>query len=183
MDWPRAQRIATARLRLEPLRPGHADEMAAVLADPELYVYTGGAPPSRVELARRYERQARGTSPDGTQGWLNWVLRLRSAGRLAGFVQATVTAPDGALAADLAWVVGAPDQGVGLGGEAAAAAAAWLTKAGVTTLTAHIHPANVPSAAVARRLGLEPGRVLDDGETLWSSPPGRTDALSARCRD
>ncbi len=173
MDWPRAERIATERLRLEPLRPGHADEMTAVLADPELYVFTGGEPPSRVELARRYERQARGASPDGEQGWLNWVLRLRSAGRLAGFVQATVTASDAGLAADLAWVVGARDQGQGLAGEAAAAAAAWLRDAGVVTLTAHVGPANVPSAAVARRLGLAPGPVLDDGETLWTGGAGR----------
>lgn len=40
--WPIATPIETARLRLEPLEPAHAEEMVAVLAAPELYAFTGG---------------------------------------------------------------------------------------------------------------------------------------------
>jgi len=38
--------IATGRLLLEPLWPAPAAELAPVLADPALYVFTGGGPPS-----------------------------------------------------------------------------------------------------------------------------------------
>ena len=45
-----AQPISTRRLTLMPLSTGHAGEMATVLADPELYTFTGGSPPTRQEL-------------------------------------------------------------------------------------------------------------------------------------
>src|SRR5215207_9766182 len=100
--WPGAEPLVTERLILEPLRPDHAREMVAVLADPGLYVHTGGSPPSEAELAERYARQSRGASPDGGQGWLNWILRLRRDDGLAGFVQATLSERDGGIAAELA---------------------------------------------------------------------------------
>ena len=39
-----ADRIDTERLALLPLRVEYAEEMARVLSDPELYVFTGGEP-------------------------------------------------------------------------------------------------------------------------------------------
>lgn len=39
-----ASRIDTDRLALLPLQVGYAAEMAAVLADPDLYAFTGGEP-------------------------------------------------------------------------------------------------------------------------------------------
>ncbi|SEO84253.1 GNAT family N-acetyltransferase [Amycolatopsis saalfeldensis] len=46
MDELWAESLAGARLSVEPLRPGHADEMHPVLADPRLYAFTGGQPPT-----------------------------------------------------------------------------------------------------------------------------------------
>src|SRR3954468_22439885 len=97
------------RLLLEPLTPAHADELAPLLADRALYEFTGGEPPSVAELRARYERQARGRSPDGSQRWLNWIVRCE--GEAVGYVQATVDVA--ANVADVAWVVAARFQGRG----------------------------------------------------------------------
>ena len=42
-----------ARLTLEPLRVDHAPAMVEVLADPALYEFTGGRPPTLDELTAR----------------------------------------------------------------------------------------------------------------------------------
>ncbi|MEO7981231.1 MAG: GNAT family N-acetyltransferase, partial [Sporichthyaceae bacterium] len=147
---PVATEITSDRLVLEPLRVGHAPELAAVLDDTRLHEFTGGEPASPEELTARYERQVTGRSADGTQQWFNWVLRRRGDGRAAGYLQAT-TWPDetGDLVAELAWVVAVPHQGAGLAREAAAAVARWLAARGVGRFVAHVHPGHAASAAVA----------------------------------
>jgi RimJ/RimL family protein N-acetyltransferase len=169
-QWPDAAPLSTERLELEPLRPGHAPEMAAVLADPALYLYTGGSPPSEQELAARYARQSGGVSPDGRQGWLNWVVRGRSDRRPVGIVQATLTAAGDSVNANLAWVVGTQDQGAGVATEASTAVMAWLLGLGISSFTAYILPGNKASATVATRLGLVRSPLLTDGETRWATP-------------
>jgi RimJ/RimL family protein N-acetyltransferase len=159
--------LETERLVLEPLEPRHAAEMVAVLADPDLYRHTGGQPPSDDELRRRYELQARGHSADGTALWLNWIVRERSTGAAAGFVQATVVVASGT--ADVAWVVGVPFQGRGYAREAAGAMVDRLREEGVERVTAHIHPDNVASQRVARALGLAPTTTVVDGEVRWEA--------------
>ncbi|MBD4582337.1 N-acetyltransferase, partial [Xanthomonas citri pv. citri] len=41
-------------LSLRPLRVDDAEAMAAVLADSDLYTFTGGTPPGEEELRQRY---------------------------------------------------------------------------------------------------------------------------------
>lgn len=80
-------------VHLEALVPAHADEMFDVLVDPAIYEFVEDDTPGSLEaLRRRYAALALRRSPDGTQLWLNWVVRGAS-GRLLGYVQATVTAP------------------------------------------------------------------------------------------
>ena len=161
-------RLETERLVLEPLEPRHAAEMAAVLDDPELYRHMGGSPPSDDDLRRRYELQARGRSADGTALWFNWIVRDRSTGAAAGFVQATVVVAS--RTADVAWVVGTAFQGRGYAREAATAMVDRLREDGVEHVTAHIHPDNVPSQRVAGALGLVPTTTVVDGEVRWQAP-------------
>src|SRR5262245_4995297 len=120
----RPEELSTARLLLEPLRVAHAAEMAAVLDDEELHRHVGGRPQSVDELRERYERQARGRSPDGSQRWFNWIIRERASGDPVGYVQATIDLASGV--ADVAWVVGTRHQGHGFAREAAAAMLSWL---------------------------------------------------------
>lgn len=76
-------------LVLEPLTAAHAPEMFDVLSDPAIYEFENEPPASQEALARRYALLEGRRSPDGSEGWLNWVVRLPD-GRLAGYVQATV---------------------------------------------------------------------------------------------
>ena len=163
--------LRTARLDLEPLRVEHAAEAAVAFSDARLHTFVGGEPATEDELRDRYARQVIGHSPDGSETWLNWMLRRRDTGELVGTVQATVTGST----ADLAWVVAVPHQGRGLAREAALAVRAELAGAAVRTFTAHIHPDHGASAGVARALGLEPTDVVVDGEVRWGlSAPAPT---------
>lgn len=157
--------IETARLRLDPLSVDDADEMARVLADPSLYLFTGGEPPDVEALRARYEAQVRGRSPDGTETWRTWIVRLRATGEAIGYVQATIV--DVRREADLAWVLGPDAQGRGLATEAASAVVARLADDGVARFTAHVRADHAASEGVARRIGLRPTDRVEDGERVW----------------
>lgn len=170
----RAAVIDTERLTLLPLRVGHTEEMAVVLSDPALHTYIGGTPPTVEELRSRHARQVAG-SPDPNVARCNWTIGIReeardgqrSAGCLAGCVQATI-GPDGdGRAAEIAWVVGAPWQGRGIATEAARGLVRWSKGRGVRTLVAHVHPEHEASAAVAAAIGPTPTDERHDGEVRW----------------
>jgi RimJ/RimL family protein N-acetyltransferase len=156
--------IHTERLNLVPLEVAHADEMAAVLADPALHTFIGGEPSSATELRARYERLVAG-SPDPEVSWCNWVIALEDSHELAGTVQATIT--KAGTMAEIAWVVGRSWQGRGLATEAARALVLWLRASGVTTIVAHVHPDHHAAAAVAAAAGLERTDEWEDGEVRW----------------
>jgi RimJ/RimL family protein N-acetyltransferase len=165
MLWiERVLETPSGRLRLEPMLPQHAPEMAEVLADPSLGEHVEGRPPSTEYLAHRYEILSSRSSPNGRELWLNWVIRLVSEARAIGFVQATV----GERAASLAWVVGVAWQGAGIATEAATAVIEVLEQEqGVSTFTASIAPDNQASKAVATKLGMNRSGAVHDGEEVW----------------
>ena len=127
---PASMVLRTPRLRLEPLRMDHAEEMTSVLGDPGLYVFTGGGPPTTTDLRDRYEAQVRGPSSDAGEAWRNWIVRLAETGEAIGYVQATITPAE--ARADVAWVIGQRWQGRGYATEAAIGMVAALADAGVT---------------------------------------------------
>ncbi|MGH2886699.1 MAG: GNAT family N-acetyltransferase [Solirubrobacteraceae bacterium] len=169
VDWPTAEPIDTARLTLEPLLVEHAREMADVLADPRLYEFVGGTPPSAAQLEARYALQAVGHSPDGRHGWLNWIARERATRAAVGNVQATLTVVEDHVEAEIAWVIGSAYQRRGYATEAAGAMVQWLRSRATNTIVAHIHPDHEASMGVARHLGLTATDVIDGGETRWLS--------------
>jgi RimJ/RimL family protein N-acetyltransferase len=160
------QAVATVRLDLLPLAVGHATEMAAVLADPGLHTFVGGAPATPEALRARYERLVAG-SPDPEVRWWNWVVRLRAEDCLVGTVQATVRRSPHGPVAEIAWVVGTRWQGRGIATEAAEALVARLGRQEIRTVIAHIHPGHLASAAVASAAGLAPTGQWQDGERTW----------------
>ncbi|TYC96315.1 GNAT family N-acetyltransferase [Arthrobacter echini] len=174
MPWLRATPLHTVRLNLEPLEVRHAAEMAAVLSSPELYIFTGGEPPTEDLLDSRYRRQTIGHSPEGDAKWLNWIIYSRSTRTAVGYVQATLTVEGGALVADTAWLVTASAQHRGIATEAAGAMLAWLRAQGVISIRALIHPDHHASAHVAQRLGYVPTTITVDGESLWELPETST---------
>jgi RimJ/RimL family protein N-acetyltransferase len=165
----KATPITQGDVLLTPVRGDDADTMLTVLQDRELYVFTGGEPPSIDELRRTYARRADGVSPDGAQLWLNWIVRV--SGEPAGYVQATVVSQDDQMVAELAWVIGVRFQGRGLATRSAQLMCTWLRDHGVSHSTASIHPDHAASAAIATRLGLRrSGLITDDGESIWRTP-------------
>ncbi|MFJ4919369.1 GNAT family N-acetyltransferase [Streptomyces sp. NPDC088725] len=183
-----AEPLDTERLTLLPLCAGHAVEMAAVLSDPALHTFIGGAPETLDELRARYARLTAG-SPDPAVSWCNWVIEVRAEECLAGTVQATIRpAPGGATAgsdvgrddrpggsgllAEIAWVVGMPWQGRGFATEAARGLVRGLEEQGVRTFVAHVHPENRASAAVAAAAGLVPTEEWHGGEMCWRRHTG-----------
>ncbi|MCC3293697.1 GNAT family N-acetyltransferase [Arthrobacter sp. zg-Y411] len=165
---PRAELIATERLRLEPLSVHHAREMVPVLAGTAIYRHIGGTAPTAQELAARYAGQSVGASPDGREAWLNWIIREQGAA--VGFVQATVAVGAPCPTAYVAWVVGEDFQGRGIATEAARALLSWLLPRTGGPVAAYIAPGNLASTGVARKLGLAgSGQLDEDGEELWRS--------------
>lgn len=160
--------ITTERLTLEPLRADHAQEMAPLLDDPALHVFTGGRPDTPDELRERYARQAAGRSPDGSARWCNWIVRRRDTGAAVGVMQATVIEDDDhGSVAEVAWVVASAQQRQGYAREATAAMVAWLRAHGVGLVIAHVHPEHRASMAVARAVGLRPTELTVEGEVRW----------------
>lgn len=85
------QILTVGTLRLEPQTAAHARDMFLVLSDPAIYEFENEPPPSEKYLFERFTKLESRRSGDGTEQWLNWVIRLPNH-ELAGYVQATVTA-------------------------------------------------------------------------------------------
>ena len=171
LSWPVATYLKTPRLDLEPVRVDHAEEAYPWLSDGRVHAFTGGRPDSLDELRDRFRQQAGGRSPDGGEGWANWMIRHRT-GRLVGTVQATITrAPREEMTARLGWVLAFDAQGHGFAREAAGEMVIYLMGCGVPRFVANIHPRHKASKNVARSVGLHPSIVVIDGEIEWSNDP------------
>ena len=136
---------------LEPRTAAHAEAMFAVLADPALYEFVEETPPLSVEALRdRFARSESRQSPDGTEHWLNWVVRGASR-EVAGYVQATVEAN---LDTNVAYMFGKAHWGRGLATQAVARMLDVVAaEFGVTRFFIVAERANPRSIHVAERLG------------------------------
>lgn len=145
--------LSCSACTLEPLESRHAPEMFVVLADPAIYEF-GGAPPQDEDgLRARYARLAARRSPDGSERWLNWVLRLAD-GVLAGYVQASVLPGPRAL---IAYELNSRYWRQGIGSAAVQAMLAELFEQyGVREVSAVLHRANHRSRGLLSRLGFVP---------------------------
>lgn len=167
VGWAQAQPLLSERVVLEPLRVEHADEMAPLLDDPTLHTFVGGKPATLLELRSRYVRQVVGQPADGSQRWLNWIVRRRDDGQAVGFVQATISEQGGDVTAEVAWVVAVSQQRSGYAREAALLMMDWLRRQHVQRFVAHVHPQHHASNAVARWIGLAPTDTQVEGEVRW----------------
>ncbi|MFC0581019.1 GNAT family N-acetyltransferase [Micrococcoides hystricis] len=155
----------TESLVLRPLAVSDATVMTTVLADPSLYEYTGGEPPSLSELEDQYKFQTRGQSPDGAEQWINLVVLREPGDDPIGYVQATVE--KATSIAEISWVIGRAWQRQGYASRAAQQLVELLMEQGVQQIVAHIHPDHAASQAIARKLGLVPTEQVVDGEIRW----------------
>lgn len=157
--------IEAQGLTLEPQCVAHASEMFGVLGDSAIYRYENEPPPSLDWLRGRFARLESRLSPDGSQQWLNWVVRLPS-GELAGYVQATLHADGRAV---IAYVLASRYWGQGLASRAVQAMIGELRDAyGVHTLTAVLKRDNGRSLRLLERLGFGPGTAGQ--RAAWEVP-------------
>ena len=146
------QTVATASLTLEPQTAAHAEEMFAVLSDPAIYEHENAPPRSLEWLRERFVKLESRRSADGTEQWLNWVIRL-PGGQLAGYVQATVHANRSSA---IAYQLASAYWGRGLAREALEAMMAELAgRHGVRSFTAVLKRGNLRSLRLLERLGFE----------------------------
>ncbi|MEO8486053.1 MAG: GNAT family N-acetyltransferase [Betaproteobacteria bacterium] len=145
----RVPALATARLVLEPLDPGHAVEAFAPFADPALYRYMVGAPPVDVDALRAHFARLQRGSGRANEIWANWLARRRDDSALAGWHQATLTPPT----ASIAWVTFAPFRAQGYAREGAQAVLGWLARAKAREIVAQSDERNVASGRTAVSLG------------------------------
>ena len=169
--------LRTGGLILEPLRAVHAEEMFALLLEPELYEFLDYGPPPTVDHLREvYSALESRYSPDGGQLWLNWVVEKEGDG-LIGYVQATVTSDGSAW---IAYVLGRESWGHGHATAATRRMMDHLAVAcGVRRFLAAVERCNVRSLAVLRRLGFAEAAAeessrhdLAAGERLFVAVPG-----------
>jgi len=140
--------------------------MAAVLSDPALHSFIGGAPDTSQALRSRYQPMT-ADSPGPAVSWLNWVIRLRDKSCLTRTVQATISPSGHGPIAEIARVVGTLWQGRGIATEATQGLGNWLSQQPVHTVIAHTHPEHRASAASATAAGLTLTDEWHEGEIRW----------------
>jgi RimJ/RimL family protein N-acetyltransferase len=153
------QALMAGDLVLEPLVAGHAEAMFEVLGDPALYRYLDHPPPPSVDHLRDvYAGVENRLSPDGSQVWLNWVVR-RPGEPPFGYVQATV------LMSHTAWVGYVFSAQHGGRGHATQAARAMLAHVaghyGVSRFLASVEADNLRSIRLLERLGFREAPAED----------------------
>ena len=146
--------LFTERLLLEPLVVAHAAAMFPVLAELELYRHLDyGPPPSLDHLRNVYEKLEARRSPDGSQQWLNWILR-QPGGPPIGCVQATILSNRSAY---VAYMLAREHWGRGYALEGTRAMVEHLTSEyRVATFMAVVEVDNARSIALLQRLSFDP---------------------------
>lgn len=153
------QTIVTPELTLEPLHTRHAEAMFEVLCDPAIYEYLDYSSPLSVEHLRDvYARLEARRSPDGSEAWLNWVIRPRDR-PLVGYVQATVASN---RSAHVAYVLASRYWGQGYAQRAMDAMLEHLAVAhGVERCLATVEVGNQRSVRLLERLAFSPAAARD----------------------
>lgn len=146
---------------LEPQTVSHAREMFGVLSDPAIYEFENEPPASEAWLVERYAALERRASKDGSQRWLNWVVRLPT-GELAGYVQATVLRSGAAL---VAYELASRFWRQGIGSNAVSAMLQELQCSyGVHLFAAVLKATNYRSSALLHSLGFQPATAAEVAE-------------------
>lgn len=160
-------RTLTAPLcTLEPQVAAHASAMFGVLSDPAIYEFENAAPASEAWLTQRFTRLEARQSTDGSQQWLNWVVRLPS-GELAGYVQATLVRDHVAY---VAYELASPFWRRGIGSSAVSAMLLELESHYATrTFVAVLKAANYRSMGLLTRLRFT--NVSSEQANAWGAEP------------
>ena len=145
--------MAHSEVSLTPVKSGDAMEMFAALDHPGVGDFIGGPVADSPESMRLLmERWVAGpSSKDVQELWFNYIVRL-SDGTAIGHAQATVHSSW----AEVAWVLGTPWWGKGLGFETATLLLRELAaQLSIPMAWATVHPDNDRSVRMLARLGFQ----------------------------
>ncbi|MGN6334271.1 MAG: GNAT family N-acetyltransferase [Motilibacteraceae bacterium] len=158
--------LRTDRLLVRDWRPDEAERHLDMYRRPEVVRFLGSTPtpmPSLERAAGRIERvrEFNAQAPTGC-GW--WAVEVAATGVVAGTIavlpiEDETAGPSPAPPApelEVAWHLHPDSQGHGYAAEAARGVLDRAHRLGVPAVLALVDPANAPSLAVARRLGLQP---------------------------
>jgi [ribosomal protein S5]-alanine N-acetyltransferase len=166
--------LNTAILILEPQTADHAEAMFEVLSDPAIYEFENAPPVSVDWLHTRFSRLEARASPDGSEQWLNWVIRLTASQQLAGYVQVTISDQQALLAYELSnkhW-------GKGITQEAVSAVLQELAQHyGIKQYFAILKQSNYRSKKLLDKLGFVPASAT---ELLVLKPDADENAMSRK---
>jgi [ribosomal protein S5]-alanine N-acetyltransferase len=142
---------APCHVVLEPRSLAHAEELYPLMADAEMVRFLDEDAPASVDALRAVlARSESRRSPDGSEHWLNWIVRDEH-GVLVGSVQATIAADDDT---NVAYAIGRDHWGRGFASSAVAEMIARVAADfGVTRFFIKAERANVRSVRLAERLG------------------------------
>ena len=161
--------ITAGSLVLVPQIAAHAKDMFSVLSDPAIYEFENSPPESAMWLAKRFKSLETRVSPDGSEKWLNWVVRLPT-GELAGYVQASIARD---LTAEIAYEFASRFWRQGIGRVAVSGMLSELASSyGVSTFTATLKERNYRSLAFLSALGFEGVGSNDGNEIVMSKRIG-----------
>jgi RimJ/RimL family protein N-acetyltransferase len=141
--------LETERLLLRPLTNDDLDELAAIVADPEVQRFIGGGVHDR---AAAWRQMAIFRGHDALRGFSQNAVVERSTGRLVG--RAGLWLPEGWPGLEVGWVLARDVWGRGYATEAGCAWRDWAFDVlGADDLISVIHPDNIASMRVAERIG------------------------------
>ena len=153
-----APRIETERLVLRHWRKDDFRPYHAIMQHPEVHRHFGPTPIGAEECWRRLAASAGAWQ---VKGLGTWAVERKDDGKLVGNV-GLLTAwrdmePQFGEEPEMGWIMAAETHGQGLASEAGFAALAWAeANLDPTPMWAIIAPANLPSIALAQRLGFSP---------------------------
>lgn len=148
--------LHTDRLVLRAFREDDLDVWAGYMADPETMHFIGG-PMARTDAWRS---MASALGHWALRGYGMWAVERKADGLLIGRVG--LLQPEGWTGLEVGWTLGREHWGHGYATEAAVASMryAFLTQP-VDHIVSNIDPDNLPSQAVAKRLGETKGTKAD----------------------
>ena len=155
------QKIETQRLLLEPLVEAHADILFNSLCDERMYRWIeSGGPTDIDQLRTKWKRNESRISPDGTEAWLNWAIRLRNDGPYIGKLDAELDTPFNVK--NVGFVLFPMYWGYGYATESLLAVKSALVSHGIVSMRATVATPNIASARVLEKSGFTPGDLVKD---------------------
>ncbi|MDQ1477165.1 MAG: [ribosomal protein S5]-alanine N-acetyltransferase, partial [Actinomycetota bacterium] len=156
---PRIDRVrTTARLRLEPIGPQHADDLWLLHQDPGVAEWQ-----DRTWTRETVDRYAADSADSwAVDGVHRWMAYDSTTGALVGRGGLSKTVVDGARRLEVGWTVRSELWGRGYASEIGRAAlAVAFDESGAGEVVAFTEPHNVRSRAVMERIGMTDPRAID----------------------